>query len=165
MSEKLEAPTVKDLMITEVYTVTPDASLDDVITLLINHDIPAAPVVENENDGKKLLGYITEKDCLEYFSNEIYYGNPDVSVQSLMRLPLCANPEMDVFAMATIFTQHPYRHLPVVKKKQLVGVVSRRKVLRALYEFERQVCIDKAKGKRKCLMDFRELVNLRFIIK
>jgi CBS domain-containing protein len=163
MAEKLEPPTVKDLMITEVITVTLDASLDDVITLLITHDVPAAPVIENEDGGKKLVGLITERDCLEYFSNEIYYGNPDVSVQSMMRLPLCARPEMDVFSMATIFTQHPYRHLPVVKKKQLVGIVSRRGVLRALYEFERKVCIHKAK--EKCLMDFRELVNLRFIIK
>jgi CBS domain-containing protein len=163
MAEKLETPLVKDLMIKDVFTVTPDASLDDVITLLITHDIPAAPVIEDRDGGKKLLGYITEKDCLEYFSNEIYYGNPDVSVQSMMRLPLCANPETDVFSMATIFTQHPYRHLPVVKKKHLVGVISRRRVLRALYEFERKVCIDRAKD--KCLMDFRELVNLRFIIK
>jgi len=163
MAEKLEPPTVKDLMITEVITVTLDASLDDVITLLIKHDVPAAPVIEDRDGGKKLVGLITERDCLEYFSNEIYYGNPDVSVQSMMRLPLCANPEMDVFSMATIFTQHPYRHLPVVKKKQLVGIVSRRGVLRALYEFERKVCI--AKAKEKCLMDFRELVNLRFIIK
>ncbi len=163
MAEKLELPTVKDLMITEVITVTLDASLDDVITLLITHDVPAAPVIEDRDGGKKLVGLITERDCLEYFSNEIYYGNPDVSVQSMMRLPLCAKPEMDVFSMATIFTQHPYRHLPVVKKNQLVGIVSRRGVLRALYEFERKVCIDKAK--KKCLMDFRELVNLRFIIK
>jgi len=81
----------------------------------------------------------------------------------MMRLPLRAKPEMDVFSMATLFTQHPYRHLPAVKKKQLVGIVSRRGVLRALYEFERKVCIDKAK--EKCRMDFRELVNLRFIIK
>ena len=163
MAEKLETPTVKDLMITNVITVTRDASLDEVITLLITHDVPAVPVIEDLDGGKKLLGFITERDCLEYFSNEIYYGNPDVSVQSMMRLPLCANPEMDVFSMATIFTQYPYRHLPVVKKKQLVGIVSRRGVLRALYEFERKVCIDRAKG--RCLMDFRELVNLRFIIK
>ena len=103
MAEKLEPPTVNDLMITEVYTVTPEASLDEVISLLIKRDIPAAPVIDKQDGGKKLLGYITEKDCLEYFSNEIYYGNPDVNVQSMMRLPLCANPEMDVFSMATIF--------------------------------------------------------------
>jgi len=163
MAEKLEPPTVKDLMVTEVFTVTPDASLDDVIALLIKHDVPAAPVIEDQENGKKLLGFITEKDCLEYFSNEIYYGNPDVTVRSMMRFPLCANPETDLFSMASIFTEHPYRHLPVVKKKQLVGIISRRRVLRALYEFERKACIEKAR--EKCLMDFRELVNLRFIIK
>jgi len=76
MAEKLEPPTVKDLMITEVITVTPDASLDDVITLLITHDVPAAPVIEDRHGGKKLLGLITERDCLEYFSNEIYTATP-----------------------------------------------------------------------------------------
>ena len=141
-------------------TFAPDMDLLKAIEELARNGGSAAPVVDSK---RCLRGILTEKDCLEYFSNEIYYGNPDVNVQSMMRLPLCANPEMDVFSMATIFTQHPYRHLPVVKKKQLVGVVSRRRVLRALYEFERKVCIDKAK--HKCLMDFRELVNLRFIIK
>ncbi|MBT8117972.1 MAG: CBS domain-containing protein [Gammaproteobacteria bacterium] len=163
MTEKLEPPIVKDLMVTKIYTVTPDATIDEVITLLIKHDIPAAPVIKDQDGEKKLLGYITEKDCLEYFSNEIYYGNPDVSVQSLMRFPLCASPETDLFSMASIFTEHPHRHLPVAKKKQLVGIISRRSVLHALYEFERKVCINRAKD--KCLMDFRELVNLRFIIK
>jgi CBS domain-containing protein len=163
MADKLVPPTVKDLMVTKIHTVTPDATIDNVITMLIEHEIPAAPVVEDNDGSKKLLGFITEKDCLEYFSNEIYYGNPDVSVRFLMRFPLCASPETDLFSMASIFTDHPYRHLPVVKKKQLVGMISRRQVLRALYEFERKVCIGKSKS--KSLMDFRELVNLRFIIK
>jgi CBS domain-containing protein len=164
MVEKLEPPTVDDLMITEVFTVAPDASLDDVIATLIERNIPAAPVVEEKHGERELLGLITEKDCLEYFSNEIYYGNPDVSVQSMMqRFPLCVSPETDVFAMATIFTRHPHRHLPVVKKKQLVGIVSRREVLRGLYEFERKVST--AKAKSRSLMDFRQLVNHRFIIK
>lgn len=164
MGQKLEPPTVEDLMIKDALTVSPDASLDEVISLLIKRDIPAAPVVEEHDGQQVLLGFLTEKDCLEYFANEIYYGNPDVTAKSIMqRAPLCVSPETDVFSMATIFTRHVYRHLPVVKKKQLVGVVCRRDVLRGLYEFEQQVCSQKAKD--KCLMDFREIVNLRFIIK
>jgi CBS domain-containing protein len=164
MTEKLVTPTVKDLMFTEVITVAPDASLDDLITTLIQRNIPAAPVVEERDGERELLGFITERDCLEYFSNEIYYGNPDVCVQSMMqRFPLCVSPDTDVFAVATIFTRHPHRYLPVVQNKQVVGMVGRRDVLRGLYEFERKVCTQKAKS--KCLKDFRELVNLRFIIK
>ena len=164
MTEKLVAPTVKDLMFREVVTVAPGASLDDVITTLIQRSIPAAPVVEEKDGERELLGFITERDCLEYFSNEIYYGNPDVCVQSMMqRFPLCVSPDTDVFAVATIFTRHPHRYLPVVQGKQLVGMVGRRDVLRGLYEFERRICM--AKAKSKSLKDFRELVNLRFIIK
>ena len=166
MSEKLEPPTVNDLMIAEPVTIGPDLSLDDVITLLIRADIPAVPVVEDNDGGKELLGFITERDCLEYFANEIYYGNPDVNVRSMMqRFPLCVSPETDVFAMATIFTRHPHHHLPVVKNNRLVGIISRRDVLRGLYEFERKVCADRAESKGRSLRDFRDLVNLRFIIK
>jgi len=164
MGEKLAPPAVGDLMITKVFTVAPDATLDAVISLLIEHDVPSAPVVEQKDGHKELLGFITEKDCLEYFSNEIYYGNPDVNAHSIMqRSPLCVAPNTDVFAMAEIFARHPGRHLPVVKKKELVGIVSLRDVLRGLYEFEKKVCKEKAKG--KSFMDYREIVNLRFMIK
>ena len=133
MTQKLEPPTVKDLMVTDVATVSPDASLDDVIKLLIRRNVPDAPVVDEKDDKQELVGFITEKDCLEYFSNEIYYGNPDVGVEAIMqRFPLCVSPDMDVFAIATIFTHQVQRHLPVVKKKQLLGIISLREVLRGL---------------------------------
>jgi CBS domain-containing protein len=83
----------------------------------------------------------------------------------MQRLPLCVSPETDIFALASIFTRHPHRHLPVVVKKRLVGIISRRDVLRGLYEFERKVCADRAKCKGRSLLDFRQLINLRFIIK
>jgi len=166
MTEQITPPTVEELMIRDLVTITPDASLDEVITTIIDKGVPALPVVDSEGSGNELLGLITEKDCLEYFANEIYYGNPDVDVRSMMeRLPLCASPHTDIFALASIFTRHPHRHLPVVDNKQLVGIISRRDVLRGLYAFERQVCADRAECKGRSLLDFRQLVNLRFIIK
>ena len=65
--------------------------------------------------------------------------------------------------MATVFTQHDYRHLPVVKDKHLLGVISRHDVLRAMHEFSLAVCEDKSR--KKTHLDLHELVNLRFIIK
>ena len=164
MAEKPEPPTVKDLMITDILTVSPEMTLDEVIARLLKRNVPAAPVVEDRDGSPELLGLVTEKDCLQYLSNEIFYGNPDVTVQSLMqRFPLCVSPDTDLFSLAAIFTAHPYRHLPVVKKKQLLGVVSRRDVLRGLHEFQKRVCDEKAYA--KSLLDFREIANLRFIIK
>jgi Mg/Co/Ni transporter MgtE len=112
----------------------------------------------------ELIGIISEKDCIEYLSNEVFYGNPDVTARHMMhRFPLCVAPETDIFSMATIFTQHGHRHLPVVKKKQLLGIVSRRDILDGLFDFHRKVA--KAKSKDKSPLDYHELVNLRFIIK
>jgi predicted transcriptional regulator len=164
MSEVLQPPTVADLMIRDVHTVSPEMSLDEAITFLVKKKIPFAPVVERHGDGDELIGLISEMDCLGYLSNELFYNNPDINVRSMMhKFPLCASPDSDIFVMATIFTQHVYRHLPVVKDKQLLGVISRHEVLKAMHEFSLAVCRDKSRNKTH--LDFHELANLRFIIK
>jgi CBS domain-containing protein len=164
MAETLTTPTVADLMNRDVYTVTPDISLDEAIAFLVKMNIPCAPVVDRSNQGNELIGLITEKDCLEYLSNELFYGNPAINVGSMMyKFPLCASPESDLFVIAAVFTQHDFRDLPVVKDKQLLGVIRRHDVLKAMHEFSLEVCKDKSKHKTH--LDFHELVNLRFIIK
>ncbi len=162
--EVLSPPIVADLMIREVYTVDPDMSLEVAVSFLIDNKIPWAPVTEHSDEGDELLGLITEKDCLEYLSNELFYCNPDINVRSMMyRFPLCASPDSDIFVMATIFTQHNFRYLPVVKDRHLLGVISRHDVLKAMRDFSVAVCKDKSR--KKTHLDLHELANLRFIIK
>ena len=164
MPETLVPPTVDDLMITRVITVTGEMTLDEILAKLIGQDIPAAPVVEQNNGVEELIGFITEKDCLEYLSNDMFYGNPEVTAKTMMqRFPLCVKPATDIFTIADIFTSHPFRFLPVVRKKQLIGIISRRDVLKGLVNFQKQILREKAET--KTLRDFREIVNLRFIMK
>lgn len=164
MDEKLELPLVSDLMITDVFTLSPDMTLEEVVTLLVKNKIPAAPVVVKKNGASELIGIISEKDCIEYLSNEVFYCYPDVTVGKMMqRFPLCVSPDTDLFTMATIFTSHGHRHLPVVKKKRLLGIVSRRDVLDGLFKFHKKV--NKEEYKAKSPLDYHDLVNLRFIIK
>ncbi len=164
MGEKLHTPLVDDLMITQVSTISPEMTLEDVVNLLVKKQIPAAPVVEKRDGGLELIGIISEKDCIEYLSNELFYGNPDVTARNMMeRFPLCVSPETDIFSMATIFTQYGHRFLPVVRKKQLVGIISRRDVLDGLFHFHKKVV--KETARKKSPLDYHEMVNLRFIIK
>ena len=164
MDKTLHPPTVADLMKRDVHTVSPEMNLDEAITFLVKMKIPFAPVVEHSDQGDELIGLISEKDCLGYLSNELFYGNPDINVRSMMqKFPLCASPESDIFVMSTIFTQHTFRHLPVVRDKHLLGIISRRSVLEALHKFCLEVCHDKSVLKTH--LDLHELVNLRFIIK
>lgn len=165
MKKELTPPKVKDLLLTKFTTVAPHDSLDHVIKTLLKHEIPAAPVVEKRGDKIDILGCITEQDCVEYFANEIYYGNPDVTAQSIMkRYTFCVTPSTDIFAAACLFTRQTCQFLPVVKKKHdFVGLVTRRRVLRALNDFEKKV--NKFKEEGKTIRDYHEIVNLRFIVK
>ena len=165
MTHLLKPPKIKDLVMTKFVSVSPDDSLEHVIATLLKHEIPAAPVVEKVDGKIDVLGCITEQDCVEYFANEIYYGNPDVTARSVMqRYTFCITPETDIFAAACLFTRQTCQLLPVVRKKHdCVGLVTRRQVLGALSEFEKK--INREKDEFRKLKDFREIVNLRFIIK
>ena len=164
MGERIQQPNVSDLMVKDVITVSSQMTLEEVIDLLVKRGIPGAPVVERNGGKSELLGFISEKDCLEYLSNDIFCGNPDVTVQTMMtRFPLCVSPNTDIFAIAGVFTQHAYRHLPVVREKELLGILGRRDVLRGLRDYLRATL--KTKGKEKFRRDFSEIANLRFMIK
>jgi CBS domain-containing protein len=164
MAEKLEPPLVGDLMITNVFTVSPDMTLEEAVVLLVKRKIPLAPVVIKKDGLMELIGIISEKDCIEYLSNEFSYGTPDTTVKNMMeQFPLCVPPETDILSMATVFSKYPHKHLPVVKNKNLVGIISRRDVLEGLLEFHKSVTGQKAKEKSP--LDYHQLANLRFILK
>lgn len=54
---------VKDVMTTNPVCCSADTSLIDVARLMIGYDCGELPVIEN-NDGKKLLGVITDRDIV-----------------------------------------------------------------------------------------------------
>ncbi len=52
---------VRDLMTKNPAACTPDTGLQDVATMMVEHDCGAIPVVENAPDGKP-VGIITDRD-------------------------------------------------------------------------------------------------------
>lgn len=134
--QELAEPVVADFMTTELVTVTADMGLPEAVELLLDKKVSNAPVVKHGRRGSKLLGLLTERDCLKFLTGEIFYGDPNITVESMMKhIPVCVSPETDVFTVSSIFIQQGYRHLPVVRKTLLLGVVSRRDVLRGLNDF------------------------------
>jgi CBS domain-containing protein len=55
--------TVKELMSDEVACCTPDTSLRDVASLMVDHDCGAIPVIESATS-RKLVGLITDRDII-----------------------------------------------------------------------------------------------------
>ncbi|MCA8998806.1 MAG: CBS domain-containing protein [Planctomycetaceae bacterium] len=140
-------------------------SLAEVTAFLRKHGISSAPVVDPESpQRKRLIGYISEADCLEYLSNEVFFGCPSQpqTVQTMMkRHPVCVGPETDLFTLASVFVSHGFRHLPVVEGDRLVGIVSRRDVLRELDSFYQERITDDAL--ERFPPNLREVLNLRFL--
>lgn len=165
--KKESAPQAQDFMTRKVHTVTPDLSLDQAIAVLKKHKVSNAPVVEQDAEGHRMLvGFLSESDCLEHLSNEVFYGSPapQRTVRSMMKLhPVCIEPDMDIFTVASIFVHHRYRHLPVTENGRLLGIVSRRDILHALNAHYKEAFKDRTA--RKFPADMGELLNRRFILR
>lgn len=167
MVESTRIPRAEDFMTREVRTISPDQTLADVANELISHKLSNLPVVNEDSAGRKaLLGIVTEKDCLEHLSNELFHGRteqPRCAKHIMTPHPVCVSPQTDLFALASIFVSHGYRHLPVVDEETLLGIVSRRDVLRAIDAYYREWVIQQ--NMEHFPPDFSEVINLRFLPK
>ena len=113
------AATVRDVMTSSVVSVTPQDSVDEAARLLTFHDISGLPVC----DANRVVGVLSEADLI---------GKSGATVGDVMTSPAMTVVEStSLESVADLLTRERIRRLPVVGSNgQLVGVVSRRDVLR-----------------------------------
>lgn len=80
MNYLLNKTKVKDVMIKDVVTVSPYASLEDAIYVMMKHKIGVLPVA----DGERLSGIITDRDVFRTFLEVSGYGEAGVRVRVLV---------------------------------------------------------------------------------
>lgn len=104
----------------EVLTIEPEATVLDAIRKMAEENVGSLVVLE---DGK-LAGLITER---HYARNVFLKGrsSPETLVRDIMSTRvICARPEQTVEECMAVMTEKAVRHLPVLDKKQLVGMIS-----------------------------------------
>ncbi len=124
--------TAKEIMSTELVHATEDMTIEEALKILINHRITGLPVV----DGKgKMTGVLSEYDILsqiakakqmkaELFQERIVYSK---KVDAILE----STPLKSIMKE---FIDTKYRRLPVVDKKgKLVGIITRRDLMRVFY--------------------------------
>lgn len=115
----------------DLITFSPNDDINKIIDIIIDKKISGAPVLD---EGGKLVGIISEKDCLRIIVDQAYhnlpYNSPKVS-DYMTKNVKTLSPDSDVVEAATLFLDSPVRRMPVVDNGTLIGQISRRDILRA----------------------------------
>ena len=131
LKKRIQHETVADYMTTHVITFYPEDDIRKVIDVIISNKISGAPVVDHN---KELVGIISEKDCLRVIVEDIYHNLPPNKGRVgnyMSRKVITVNEDTDVTEVANLFLNSNFRRYPVVRNDKMVGLVSRRDILRA----------------------------------
>jgi CBS domain-containing protein len=142
----------RDIMTKHVWTVYPDAGVEQVARLLVEHNISGVVVVDED---KRIMGVISEGDIMRRCETQTerkrsgwraliaesdalardYRRAHAVKAHSIMsRHVICIDEETSLGKIADIFESKRIKRVPVTRQGRLVGIVSRRDLVRAFAE-------------------------------
>jgi CBS domain-containing protein len=119
------------------WTIAPDISAYEALQIMAENDVGALLVVGKEKD---LLGIITERD---YSRKVVLKGrsSKETPVSELMTASAyCVTPDDPIENCMSIMNDKHVRHLPVLDRGKLVGLVSIRDVVNMIIS-ERETTI------------------------
>jgi CBS-domain-containing membrane protein len=116
-----------DIMTKDVVTAKKNMVLTDVIELLLRNQISAMPVVD---DNKHIIGIVSEIDLV----NLTLSGNArDTKVEEVMTKKVISfGPDAELAEMVQSFSKNHLRRVPIVEEGKVLGIVSRRDILREM---------------------------------
>ena len=149
------ALTVGEIMDTDVPRVEPTDSVERVLQVMRDHELPGVPVA---NEGGRLVGIITEEDLvlsgenedlhlphyfqlfggfvflesLSHFEERLRKAVASTAADLMTERPVTIEASASVEEAARLIARRKHNRLPVVEHGRLVGVVTRLDVLEAL---------------------------------
>jgi CBS domain-containing protein len=122
--------TVADYMTKRLVTLAKDTNVIDAVKKLLDHKITSAPVIDQQG---RLLGMFSEKDVMSVVLESAYNQSMSGKVGEYMTSEtISVNADSSIVDLAEKFQQSSVRSFPVFRGADLVGIVSRTDVLRAL---------------------------------
>ncbi len=143
----------RDIMTTDVAAVTPETTVEELARLLMEKDISGAPVIDNAG---RLIGIVTEHDLIkkerrlhiptvvQIFDAFIYLESSKRFEEDLKKMVakkvadiytkdvVTVGEDSTVTEIATIMTDKDIHLLPVMKDGEMVGIVGKKDILKAM---------------------------------
>ena len=118
-----------------VQTISPEATLQEVVSRLIENRIGALVVCRRDAAGnEELAGIITDRDIL-YASATGRRPLDEVKVAEVMTTALVTGtPDDEVEQVMGLMTNRRIRHLPVLVEGRLAGIISIGDVVKAQHD-------------------------------
>lgn len=124
---------VKDFMNVDFARISEDMPVITASIELIKKEALGGPIVDKEN---KLLGWISEQECLQVTTQFAYYNERVAIVTDIMRKDvLSVKANQSIFSLAEKMTGTQPKNYPVIDdNNKVIGVITRRRVLKALLD-------------------------------
>lgn len=132
----LQSVDLRDYMITNPLKVMDDVSLFETMKIIIDNKVSGVCVI---NEDSKLVGILSEMDCLSAILKATYNGSGVGLVSEYMTKEglVVAQPGDDIINVAQDMLLKKHRRRPVVENGKLVGQVSCRQLLSAVEQFRK----------------------------
>jgi CBS domain-containing protein len=121
--------TVRDIMTKELITVEPSATVAETATVMGEHHVGSALVLEEES----LAGIFTERDIVRALSQDFDAARHSIS-HYMTRTPTTVSPDATLQEALNLMLSGGFRHLPVVDGGHPIGILSMRDISRATAE-------------------------------
>ena len=118
----------EQIMSDNLVTVTPDTTVQQAIEILLEDRISGLPVID---DNGELVGIVSEFALLAITYDASVQEQP--VGQHMTRDVVSVDVDEPVNKIADMCIVHRVRRLPVLRDGRLVGMISRRDVLKAVY--------------------------------
>lgn len=115
---------VKDILKSkgpEVFTIAANKSIKEAMQILINNNIGVLLVLD---EGAKIAGIVSERDILRAINNNQDTFTELVISEIMTKKIIYADYEDEIDYLEDIITSNRIRHVPVLKNKTLVGLIS-----------------------------------------
>jgi CBS domain-containing protein len=118
---------VQEAIGTHLVTLRDTDSALTGLKLLVKEGLSGAPVVSSDF---KLVGMVTEFDLLLAID---YVGEITPIARVMSKDVTAVEPDTDLEEARKLILEHHYRRLPVIEAGRVVGVLSRRDILRVRF--------------------------------
>jgi|TARA_B100000287_G_scaffold11977_1_gene12189 CBS domain-containing protein len=127
---------IKEFMAKQLITFQSDTPIETAMESFLENKISGAPVLDDQG---KLVGVLSEKDCMRTLFESSYYNNLGGFVREYMSTDLKTINIHDTLSnVADEFIKSRFRRFPVMEGNKLVGQISRRDILRAIVKLSNE---------------------------